>query len=84
MPVDEVELKDMIQLASDKLQVNGEERVKLKQFIKHCNEILQVPTDADPKIMENPEDRLLGAKMSNPRRQASYDALVSEKSNLGL
>lgn len=84
MPIDEVKLKDMIQSASDKLQVNGEERVKLKQFSGHCSEILQVPTVADPNIMENPKDRLLGTKMNDSRRQASYDVLVLEESSLGL
>lgn len=84
MPVDDTELSKMLQSAYDELDIHNSKRSALKEFIQTCSEITKVPTQDDPTKMEVGNDRLLGTKLTEGRRQAIYTKLLADKTTLGL
>lgn len=84
MPVNDTELKNMLDLANKELDSNDDKRSKLKVFIRDCQEITKVPTKDDPKVMEIGRDKSLGTKMSSARRLDIWNKLVADKTDLGL
>lgn len=84
MTVDDTQLSKMLQSAYDKLTINGNERSNLKNFIRNCTEIIKVPKENNSSEMKDVIDDTLGIKMATTRRQAIYDKLLTDKTNLNL
>lgn len=84
MPIDEQELASVLKSAYDKLTINGNEKIKLRKFILGCTEITQQYTEEDPQVLKDIMDSDLGVKMTTTRRQAIYDKLLANKTELGL
>lgn len=84
MPVDNNELKSMIQLANEELTKVNSQRSKIVEFMRGCTEILQLPKEDDPETMKDVMDDSLAVKMTPARRQIIYDKLKVDKVTLGL
>lgn len=83
MPVDDANLKIMLELANKELDSNYDKRSKLKMFIGACQEIKKIPVDSEG-TMEVKKDRYLGTKLSDSRRLAIYNKLVADKITLNF
>jgi len=81
MPVDDEEIETMLQLANTKEDLNCDERSKLKIFIGGLKEIKKIEVDGK---LEVKIDRHLGTEISTLRRQAIFDKLLVDRTELGL
>ena len=89
MPIEEEILDSTIQDIRHKLGVNSLERQKIKNILQAASSIQQIdvpdPTKEKPRQTkkELPKDRILGTEISPTRRQAIYDKIRQDVSELG-
>lgn len=82
MPVDEDNIDTLLADADAKLRISEQKRQQIKAYIRALASIRMVDDRSTPPVKVKPQDRSLGAEMSNARRQDIYDKSVADAAGL--